>query len=179
VTDHGKIDKKQLPSPTADATRSHSEGTPGLSEPEQFVLKVWSEDLGLKNIGLNDDFFDFGGTSLALIRSLSKLKAHYQINLDPAVLANGATAKVLADYISRIVAPGQFVLKVWTEDLGLKNIGLNDDFFDFGGTSLALIRSLSKLKSHYQINIDPAVLADGATAKALADYISRTLVQAH
>ena len=179
VTAHGKIDKKQLPSPTAGVTPSHSVDAQGLSEPEQFVLKVWSEDLGLKNIGLNDDFFDFGGTSLALIRSLSKLKSHYQINIDPGVLADGATAKVLADYISRIVAPGQFVLKVWSEDLGLKNIGLNDDFFDFGGTSLALIRSLSKLKSHYQINIDPGVLADGATAKALADYISRTLVQAH
>jgi len=101
VTAHGKIDKKQLPSPTAGVTPSHSVDAQGLSEPEQLVLKVWSEDLGLKNIGLNDDFFDFGGTSLALIRSLSKLKSHYQINIDPAVLADGATAKALADYISR------------------------------------------------------------------------------
>jgi len=101
VTAHGKIDKKQLPSPTSAVTPSHAAGTQGASEPEQFVLKVWSEDLGLKNIGLNDDFFDFGGTSLALIRSLGKLKAHYQINLDPGVLANGATAKALADHISR------------------------------------------------------------------------------
>ncbi|KIH82458.1 amino acid adenylation domain-containing protein [Pseudomonas batumici] len=179
VTAHGKIDKKQLPSPTTGVTPSHATGTQGVSEPEQFVLKVWGEDLGLKNIGLNDDFFDFGGTSLALIRSLGKLKAHYQINLDPGVLANGATAKVLAEHISRTLAPQQFVLKVWSEDLGLKNIGLNDDFFDFGGTSLALIRSLGKLKAHYQINLDPGVLANGATAKALAEHISRTLVQAH
>lgn len=100
VTAHGKIDKQRLPSPeSVAATVQHS--TEGLTEQEQFVLKVWSQDIGLTNIGLNDDFFDFGGTSLALIRSLSTLKAHYRINLDPGVLANGATAKVLADCIQR------------------------------------------------------------------------------
>ncbi|AOE60911.1 syringomycin E biosynthesis L-threonine--[L-threonyl-carrier protein] ligase SyrB1 [Pseudomonas corrugata] len=100
VTDHGKIDKKRLPSPDSiEATVHHT--ADNLTEQEQFVLKVWSQDIGLKNIGLNDDFFDFGGTSLALIRSLSTFKAHYQVNLDPGVLANGATAKVLADCIQR------------------------------------------------------------------------------
>ncbi|WP_413791429.1 MULTISPECIES: syringomycin E biosynthesis L-threonine--[L-threonyl-carrier protein] ligase SyrB1 [unclassified Pseudomonas] len=100
VTDHGKIDKQRLPSPeSVEATAQPV--VDGLTEQEQFVLKVWSQDIGLKNIGLNDDFFDFGGTSLALIRSLSTFKAHYQVNLDPGVLANGATAKVLADCIQR------------------------------------------------------------------------------
>ncbi|UZE26278.1 amino acid adenylation domain-containing protein [Pseudomonas sp. B21-056] len=100
VTDHGKIDKKRLPSPeSVEATVQHTADS--LTEQEQFVLKVWSQDIGLKNIGLNDDFFDFGGTSLALIRSLSTFKAHYQVNLDPGVLANGATAKVLAECIQR------------------------------------------------------------------------------
>ncbi|KGU85525.1 amino acid adenylation domain-containing protein [Pseudomonas mediterranea] len=100
VTDHGKIDKQRLPSPeSVEATVQHT--ADDLTEQEQFVLKVWSQDIGLKNIGLNDDFFDFGGTSLALIRSLSTFKAHYKVNLDPGVLANGATAKVLADCIQR------------------------------------------------------------------------------
>ncbi|UVL81792.1 amino acid adenylation domain-containing protein [Pseudomonas sp. B21-028] len=100
VTDHGKIDKQRLPSPESiEATVQHA--ADNLTEQEQFVLKVWSQDIGLKNIGLNDDFFDFGGTSLALIRSLSTFKAHYKVNLDPGVLADGATAKVLADCIQR------------------------------------------------------------------------------
>jgi syringomycin synthetase protein SyrB1 len=100
VTDHGKIDKQRLPSPeSVEATVQHA--ADNLTEQEQFVLKVWSQDIGLKNIGLNDDFFDFGGTSLALIRSLSTFKAHYKVNLDPGVLADGATAKVLADCIQR------------------------------------------------------------------------------
>jgi syringomycin synthetase protein SyrB1 len=101
VTDHGKIDKGRLPSPDSTTSTVDHASEPGLTEQEQFVLKVWSDDIGLKNIGLNDDFFDFGGTSLALIRSLSTFKAHYRVNLDPGVLADGATAKVLAGCIQR------------------------------------------------------------------------------
>ncbi|MFC6338856.1 amino acid adenylation domain-containing protein [Pseudomonas sp. CCM 7891] len=101
VTAHGKIDKNLLPSPTSVPATAQRANESGLTEQEQFVLKVWSETLGLKNIGVNDDFFDHGGTSLALIRSLSMFKTHYQINLDPGVLADGATAKVLANRIQR------------------------------------------------------------------------------
>ncbi|MCF5707182.1 amino acid adenylation domain-containing protein [Pseudomonas syringae] len=108
VTAHGKIDKQQLPSPVehdAAARAATAAVTPvDLSEQERFVLKVWNDDIGLKGIGLNDDFFDHGGTSLALIRSLSLLKNHYRVDLNPGVLANGATAKVLADCIRTSLA---------------------------------------------------------------------------
>ncbi|WHS62767.1 amino acid adenylation domain-containing protein [Pseudomonas sp. G2-4] len=107
VTAHGKIDKNRLPSPDSVPSTVQHLREPGLTEQEQFVLKVWSDDIGLKNIGVNDDFFDFGGTSLALIRSLSTLKAHYRINLDPGALADGATAKVLANCIQRSLVQAQ------------------------------------------------------------------------
>lgn len=104
VTAHGKIDKQQLPSPTDQPDASHAGASDDLSEPERHVLKVWSEDIGLQGIGLNDDFFDHGGTSLALIRSLSLLKQHYRLDLNPGVLADGATAKVLAACIQTSLA---------------------------------------------------------------------------
>lgn len=104
VTAHGKIDRQQLPCPTEVGNTEQAAEQSGLSEPERHVLKVWSDDIGLKGIGLNDDFFDHGGTSLALIRSLSLLKSHYRIDLNPGVLANGATAKVLADCIQTSIA---------------------------------------------------------------------------
>jgi syringomycin synthetase protein SyrB1 len=107
LTAHGKLDKDALPSPESAAwvlggsvaTASQASSDIGLSEEEAGVLSVWRDRLGLKGIGLHDDFFDFGGTSLALIRSLSEIRSRYRIELDLAVLAKGATAKVLADFI--------------------------------------------------------------------------------
>jgi syringomycin synthetase protein SyrB1 len=104
VSAHGKIDRQQLPSPLEQGGAFAATGQNELSEQEQYVLKVWSDEIGLKGIGLNDDFFDHGGTSLALIRSLSLLKAHYRVDLNPGALADGATAKVLADCIRTSLA---------------------------------------------------------------------------
>ena len=103
LTAHGKIDKRELPSP-ASVTAAAEQPEAALCPEERQVLKVWGDELGLTGIGLHDDFFDFGGTSLTLIHSLAKLKTHYGISLNPGVLAEGATAKVLADNIRHLLA---------------------------------------------------------------------------
>ncbi|MGP0174603.1 amino acid adenylation domain-containing protein [Pseudomonas sp. NCHU5208] len=106
LTDHGKIDSARLPSPSS-AEHPAAQQQGDLSEHQRRVLEVWCEDIGLKGIGLDDDFFDFGGTSLALIRALSVLKTHYRIDLNPGVLADGATARVLAQSIEMSLGNAQ------------------------------------------------------------------------
>ncbi|NIE88840.1 phosphopantetheine-binding protein, partial [Burkholderia sp. Tr-860] len=96
-TEHGKIDRRALPAPGA----APAQAAPAivLDEEQSGVLEVWRDLLGLKTIGLHDDFFDAGGTSLALIRSIAAIKARFRINLDLSALASGATAQALADVI--------------------------------------------------------------------------------
>ncbi|WP_244124543.1 amino acid adenylation domain-containing protein [Burkholderia gladioli] len=97
LTEHGKIDRRALPAPGA----APAQAAPAivLDEEQSGVLEVWRDLLGLKTIGLHDDFFDAGGTSLALIRSIAAIKARFRINLDLSALASGATAQALADVI--------------------------------------------------------------------------------
>ncbi len=99
MTPHGKIDKRGLPAPEADARSFRRGDDQLLSSEEKFVLNLWSDELGLKGIGLHDDFFDNGGTSLALVRSLSRVKSHYNVELNLGLLADGATVKGLAALI--------------------------------------------------------------------------------
>ncbi|GAB2916378.1 amino acid adenylation domain-containing protein [Paraburkholderia jirisanensis] len=98
LTPHGKIDRRALPSPETNAWSRQTHADRPLSDIERHVLQVWSE-LGLSGIGLTDDFFDAGGTSLSLIRSLALLKTHYKTRLDPSMLAQGATVETLARII--------------------------------------------------------------------------------
>lgn len=99
MTPHGKIDKRALPAPESGAwIRAVPEGA-SMGAEERFVLSVWRDQIGLRGIDLHDDFFDHGGTSLALIRSLSALKKYYGIEINTALLANGATAANLANII--------------------------------------------------------------------------------
>ncbi|AJX30486.1 amino acid adenylation domain-containing protein [Burkholderia oklahomensis] len=101
LTAHGKIDKHALPSPETAAwtPAAQAGGDAGQSDELAAVLRVWRERLGLKGIGPDDDFFAFGGTSLALIRSFVELKSRYGIEFELGALASGATAAALAGFI--------------------------------------------------------------------------------
>jgi amino acid adenylation domain-containing protein len=66
----GKIDRAKLPLPAA---AEPGEGAPGAapgapgSAIEATLMTIWCRILGRKSVGLNDNFFDLGGTSLQLI----------------------------------------------------------------------------------------------------------------
>ena len=53
-----------------------------MSTSEQTILAIWEEVLQRKNIGTKDDFFDVGGTSLALMRIFAAVNQHFNIDLD-------------------------------------------------------------------------------------------------
>ncbi|MGW8724432.1 non-ribosomal peptide synthetase [Streptomyces sp. NPDC055808] len=69
LTPHGKVDRAALPQP-----RRHS-GAP--AEPrnaeEKAVAEAFAATLGLERVGIHDDFFDLGGTSLQIVRLLEEI----------------------------------------------------------------------------------------------------------
>jgi len=100
LTAHGKVDKRALPAPQSDSRVSADAAHPtNMPLEESFIVGVWGEELGLQGIGPLDDFFDYGGTSLALIRSLVRIRKHFRLELDPGALVEGATARNLANFI--------------------------------------------------------------------------------
>ncbi|WP_372948097.1 amino acid adenylation domain-containing protein [Mariniphaga sp.] len=64
ITSNGKIDKKALPRP--EYVRPDS--APLLKKPrtklEKNIASIWSEQLNVPSIGIDDNFFEMGGTSL-------------------------------------------------------------------------------------------------------------------
>lgn len=71
VTNNGKLDKRDLPEIEAGST--HEYVAPETAE-ELNVVRAFSEILGVKNIGVNDDFFEMGGDSIKAIRVVSKIR---------------------------------------------------------------------------------------------------------
>ena len=70
-----------------------------LSDIEWEVKGIWEEVLQRRGIGLKDDFFDIGGTSLALIRVLGRVNQHFNTSLPVDVFAQEATVASLAQSI--------------------------------------------------------------------------------
>ncbi|MCP4147689.1 MAG: amino acid adenylation domain-containing protein, partial [bacterium] len=80
LTPNGKIDRKALPEPGANARTSSEYQAPG-NETEEKLVDMWQEVLGLKRIGITDNFFEIGGHSLKAINLISKIKRIFRVEL--------------------------------------------------------------------------------------------------
>ena len=91
MTVNGKLDKKALPEPEfINNDRYVSPTTPQ----EQIICALFSEVLGIKKVGVNDNFFHLGGDSMRAIRLTSKLQTNFDIKL--ADVLNLCTPKKIA-----------------------------------------------------------------------------------
>src|SRR5699024_10324425 len=95
----GKIDRNTLIADTEHLTsKVLSETAPPVTKLEKKIASVFEEVLSVKGIGLNDDFFQMGGTSLSLIQLHYKLEKKLQQDFSIAILMRAPTVRQLADY---------------------------------------------------------------------------------
>jgi amino acid adenylation domain-containing protein len=64
----GKVDRSKLPRPRTDPPPGAAMRPAAGNETETMLLEIWRKVLGTGAVGLNDNFFDLGGTSLQLIQ---------------------------------------------------------------------------------------------------------------
>jgi len=73
----GKVDRAKLPAPAAAASAASAASSPRASaqqaDIEAMLLEAWREALGTDSVGVNDNLFDLGGTSLHVIRVHAKI----------------------------------------------------------------------------------------------------------
>jgi aspartate racemase len=94
LTLNGKVDRRALPA--FDTRSSRVTAHSGL---EGTVADIWAATLGVSAVGVNDDFFDLGGTSLALINVVAEMSKRFAISLDTSIVARGATVSALAEAV--------------------------------------------------------------------------------
>src|SRR5262249_2286650 len=70
---NGKLDRKALPEPEADAYAVRQFEAP-LGDKETALAAIWAEVLKVERVGRNDDFFDLGGSSLRTGLVASRLR---------------------------------------------------------------------------------------------------------
>jgi acyl transferase domain-containing protein/thioesterase domain-containing protein/acyl carrier protein len=66
------------------------------TESEKFLARVWSELLGVRQIGVNDDFFQLGGHSLHAVRLFVAVRKQYGLSLPLSTLFERPSIRPLA-----------------------------------------------------------------------------------
>jgi non-ribosomal peptide synthetase component F len=73
ITPNGKLDRKALPAPMADAYVTRAYEAP-VGEVEAALARIWAELLGRERVGRNDNFFELGGHSLLAITLVERMR---------------------------------------------------------------------------------------------------------
>jgi acyl carrier protein len=74
LTVNGKLDRRALPAPEADRPVHDDVDAAPHSETDEIISGIWKDVLQVERIGLNDNFFDLGGTSLLAMRIQIRLQ---------------------------------------------------------------------------------------------------------
>ncbi|MDR9878604.1 amino acid adenylation domain-containing protein [Pseudomonas allii] len=92
VTANGKLDRKALPLP--DAARQQAYVAPE-SDLQKALAAIWSNVLGVEQVGLEDNFFELGGDSIISIQVVSRAR-QVGIRLSPRDLFQYQSVRSLA-----------------------------------------------------------------------------------
>ena len=63
---------------------------------ESQLARIWESVLGVPGLGVDADFFDLGGTSLAAARLMEDIGTTYGVHLHPSILFSASTVQRLA-----------------------------------------------------------------------------------
>ncbi|WP_337154748.1 amino acid adenylation domain-containing protein, partial [Pseudomonas protegens] len=101
LSPNGKLDRKALPK--AEASLLQQAYIAPQSELEQQVAALWSQVLGVDQVGLDDNFFELGGHSLDALRLIGAINQALAVQLSINALFTAPTVGQLAG----VIAAGQ------------------------------------------------------------------------
>ncbi|WP_039913290.1 non-ribosomal peptide synthetase [Cellvibrio mixtus] len=99
----GKVDRHALPEPDQQSTNTRADYCAPGTALEKHMVQLWETALARSPIGLNDDFFALGGSSLSLIRLLSLITNTFGVSLP---IATFFETPILRDIVTIVAAAG-------------------------------------------------------------------------
>ena len=99
LTPNGKIDRRALTAPEQIRPEPEETFIAPRNELEQQLTEVWEAILGIKSIGVRDNFFDLGGHSLVAVKLFAQIEKTFRINLPLAAIFHSPTVEQLANII--------------------------------------------------------------------------------
>jgi aspartate racemase len=184
LTPNGKVDRKALPKPDLEAVADKSKFVASSTPTEIALARIWCEVLGLKHVGIHDNFFESGGHSLLAVRIFSEIEKMFGDRLPLATLFQAPTIEKLANVLDD---------RSWKRSLSplvaIQPSGLQPPFFGvhagYGDVMFysALARRLGKDQPFYALRAEgqKLCLTRDTSIEAIASYYLQEIrqVQAH
>ncbi len=100
LTERGKVDRQRLPSISAATASEAAPRVEPQTAVELEVAAIWSQVLGVKQVGTHDNFFDLGGHSLNATLVISRIHQRLRVALPLRTLFEAPTLSELAGVLA-------------------------------------------------------------------------------
>ena len=103
LSDNGKVDRKALPRPAAAGSAVSSPGpafVPPETELESLLARILCEVLGVPRVGIHDNFFDLGATSVHVVRVYNALRQAMGREIALVDMFNHPSISLLAQHLA-------------------------------------------------------------------------------
>jgi non-ribosomal peptide synthetase component F/acyl carrier protein len=104
LTPNGKVDRRSLPAPDTARPELEKPFVAPRTEVEERLAAIWSDVLGLEQIGVRDNFFELGGHSLLATQVVSRVREVFGMELPLRRLFESPTVAELAESIEQGLA---------------------------------------------------------------------------
>jgi non-ribosomal peptide synthetase component F len=146
----GQLDRAALPEPPLDSVAEGAEPVRPYLGLQLQLIAIWEDVLGVRGIGIRDDFFELGGNSLLAMRMLQRAELACGKVILPSALFRNPNVEHLAGAIAReVIDESPTLLRV--NDAGTRTpfFYLHGDLSGGGFYSLKLSRALGADQPFY------------------------------
>ncbi|MBD2502161.1 amino acid adenylation domain-containing protein [Anabaena azotica FACHB-119] len=116
LTANGKVDRRALPLPDLELSRSVSYVAPSNST-EAAIADIFAQVLQVEKVGINDNFFEMGGNSLKATQVISRLRETFSLEFPQRRLLKQPTVAQLAVSVEEIRSTMQKLQESVSESL--------------------------------------------------------------
>ncbi len=101
TTSTGKLDRSALPPPDFTHDEQDRELVAPRDEAEQAILDIWRSQLGVDGVGVTDDLFDLGATSIQAVRANVRIREALGVELELVDMFEESTVAGLAVLVAK------------------------------------------------------------------------------
>ncbi|MEH2064602.1 MAG: non-ribosomal peptide synthetase [Nostoc sp.] len=99
LTANGKVDRHKLPAPSRERPQLEQAYIAPQTDLERLLAGILSELLKIDRVGIDDNFFDLGGTSISILQVAVRVQQELGIELAAVKLFQYSTIGSLANYL--------------------------------------------------------------------------------
>lgn len=103
---NGKVDRRALPKPDQALSDVPAGAVAGRTPVEEILLGIWIQVIGLKQIGIHDNFFEIGGHSLLAAQVVGRAREALDLDLPVRSLFEAPTVAGLSATVEAAIKAG-------------------------------------------------------------------------